>query len=103
MVEEDCCGDSVLATAMQGLGIDLKTSWPSMQGETPSSLDYTSRHFCWAIITQHHMSSHEVQDMWDFEQEWLKRNEIVSYFFPLSTWQDNCRHAYILDRASDGQ
>lgn len=83
-VHEDCCGDSVLATAMQSLDIELKTSWPSMQGETPSSLDYTGRHFCWAVVTQHHMSNEEVQDMWDFEQDWLNRNLTVSYVVPSS-------------------
>ena len=72
IVADDCCGDSVLSTVLSHLNIPLSASWPMLQGETRSSLDYTDKHWCYPIVTQHHVTSSGIQVMWDFEQGWLE-------------------------------
>ncbi|KAI9652939.1 MAG: hypothetical protein M1831_006268 [Alyxoria varia] len=71
VVSSDCCGDSILSTVMSDLNITLLQSWPMLQGETVSSLDYTERHWCWPIVSQHHMKPEEITAMWEYEQKWL--------------------------------
>lgn len=77
VVAEDCCGDLIVAKALSDAGIGITESWPVVQGETPSTLDYSSHHWCYPIVSQHHMSAQEITDMWEFEQQWIKYN--VSY------------------------
>ncbi|KAL0265332.1 hypothetical protein SLS55_001297, partial [Diplodia seriata] len=42
-------GDYVLAQAMALVGVPLTPAFPIMQGETPFSLDYTKRHWCYPV------------------------------------------------------
>ena len=92
IVAADCCGDIIIGTVMKELGVDMLKSWPMLQGETPSTLDYTSRHWCFPVVTQHHMSSEEITAMWDLEQQWLlsgnvqpsqalKHGDVFDHFF----------------------
>ncbi|KAI9655217.1 MAG: hypothetical protein M1831_004927 [Alyxoria varia] len=78
LVANECCGDSMLARVMKDVNITLVESWPMLQGETINSLDYTERHWCYPIISQHRMSVNGIASMWNFEQEWLSSPNVSS-------------------------
>lgn len=67
--EETCCGDLTVAVALFDHDVRLTKSWPMIQGETPSTLDYCDRHWCYPTVTFHHMSPEEIEAMWKWEQE----------------------------------
>ena len=68
---ENCCGDLILGIAFNEAGVHMTQAWPSIQGETPSSLDYTAKHWCFPVASYHHMSADEIRKMWQFEQQWM--------------------------------
>ena len=70
-VSEECCGDLILAQVLKQVNISLTRSWPIVQGETPSSLDYSSHHWCHPVVSYHHMNSSEIEELWHFQQSWL--------------------------------
>ncbi|KAL1618329.1 hypothetical protein SLS54_007306 [Diplodia seriata] len=61
-------GDYVLAQAMALVGVPLTPAFPIMQGETPWSLDYTKRHWCYPVVSWHHMTPEWVGRVWGFQQ-----------------------------------
>ena len=70
-------GDCVLGKAFHEAGAPLTWAWPLIQGDRPTTLDYTGLDFsrriwCHPAVTYHHMSPTGVKDMWHFEQEWTK-------------------------------
>ena len=72
VLSKDCCGDNVLSTLMGDLNITLFQSFPMLQGETINSLDYTERHWCRPIVSQHRMKPEDITAMWEYEQKWLR-------------------------------
>ncbi|KAB8446192.1 hypothetical protein FH972_025174 [Carpinus fangiana] len=71
-VDEDCCGDLMIAKVLRDIDIRITRAFPIVQGETPSTLDYTGLHWCHPVVTYHHMSADEIADYWKFEQQWLR-------------------------------
>ncbi|KAK8170512.1 hypothetical protein BC567DRAFT_256907 [Phyllosticta citribraziliensis] len=69
----EAAGDCLLAKLFNSVGIGLTETWPITQGETPFSLDYTSRHLCYPVVTYHHMPPDWVRAMWKFEQIWFSQ------------------------------
>ncbi|KAF2641160.1 hypothetical protein P280DRAFT_468823 [Massarina eburnea CBS 473.64] len=75
-VGKECCGDVMLATAMSESHVELVSSWPLLQGEAPSTLDWTERHWCAPIVSWHHMNSAEAelfkttQEKWSVKHGW---------------------------------
>jgi hypothetical protein len=63
-------GDVVLAKALADAGVKLTRAFPIIQSETPTSLDYTERHWCWPVVSYHHVSPHWVQRLWRFQARW---------------------------------
>jgi len=74
LTSAEWAGDLVLAKALEQVGVDLTPSWPIFQGETPYSLDYTERHFCFPVVSYHHVDAEWIQRLWDFEQEWISEH-----------------------------
>ncbi|KAF2139679.1 glycosyltransferase family 31 protein, partial [Aplosporella prunicola CBS 121167] len=69
-------GDLVLGEAFETVGIYLTPAWPTLQGETPYSLDYTEHHWCYPVVSWHHMPPEWIKAVWEFEQEWLSSNKL---------------------------
>ncbi|KAK7537830.1 hypothetical protein IWX50DRAFT_618364 [Phyllosticta citricarpa] len=69
----EAAGDALLAKLFNSIGIGLTETWPITQGETPFSLDYTTRHLCFPVVTYHHVSPEWVRAMWKFEQIWFSQ------------------------------
>ncbi|KAK7534205.1 uncharacterized protein J3D65DRAFT_476699 [Phyllosticta citribraziliensis] len=75
LTKMEWAGDFVLAKAFKNIDIPLTKSWPRLQGETPYTLDYTEHHFCYPVVSYHHMPPEWIEKMWDYEQAWLNNNE----------------------------
>ena len=84
MTQDEWAGDFVLARALKNVGISLTPSWPMAQGETPSSLDYSKRLWCYPVISYHHMTASEINEMWYFEQNWLVKAVSINNLQPYS-------------------
>jgi hypothetical protein len=74
MTKDEWAGDLVLAKAFKTIGVTLTQSWPIFQGETPATLDYTARHYCYPVVTYHHVDAEWIRFLWDFEQTWMIHN-----------------------------
>lgn len=81
LTAERNAGDSILAEAFKAVNISLTRSWPVLQGETPYTLDYTEHHWCFPVVSYHHMPSSWIKLMWNFEQSWISTT--VSSIFPI--------------------
>ncbi|KAI1341363.1 hypothetical protein F5Y15DRAFT_354355 [Xylariaceae sp. FL0016] len=65
----ECCGDLVLALAIEEYeGVKIRQTWPMINGEKPSTLPYGPKHWCEPILTMHHMNAEEISNVWQFEQ-----------------------------------
>ncbi|KAI5923892.1 glycosyltransferase family 31 protein [Camillea tinctor] len=65
----ECCGDLLLAQAIQEYeGVKMRQAWPMINGEKPSTLPYGPHHWCEPILTMHHMNAEEISRVWQFEQ-----------------------------------
>ncbi|KAF2103866.1 hypothetical protein NA57DRAFT_62699 [Rhizodiscina lignyota] len=69
---EVCCGDQMLAEALQSGGVEITNLNPVIHGLTPRSVDYDEWHWCKAPVTWHHVTPAEVEELWTWEQDWLK-------------------------------
>lgn len=74
MTAGECCGDVALALGLNNAHVEFYSAFPLLQGETPASLDWTKRHWCVPVVSWHHMSPNEIDILWNFQQEWVKRN-----------------------------
>lgn len=73
-ISKECCGDYILATALNDAHVELYTSWPLMQGEQPTTLDYTPKQWCAPAVSWHHMDNDALSKNWDFQTKWTKKN-----------------------------
>ncbi|KAK9475741.1 hypothetical protein V1514DRAFT_370284 [Lipomyces japonicus] len=79
-----CCGDHVLAHAFneRGTGVVSGESYPyvswRIQGEPPVSVRYNKQNWCNEIVTFHHLSSHDVEKLYEFENQ-FDVNEAIKY------------------------
>lgn len=79
MVKDDCCGDKVLGILLKQKQISLKNWDPLISGQKPRRMGFGPKLWCQPVITYHHMSPEEINEMWQFE---LRRtNAKVSFCF----------------------
>ena len=75
-------GDCVLGKAFTDADVQLTDAWPIMQGDYPGIVPYVTpdgrpmpftdeRIWCNPTISYHHMEPAMVEDLWQFEQQWL--------------------------------
>jgi hypothetical protein len=69
-----CCGDLALAQALGDAHVEFYSSWPLMQGEQPSSLDYTQKQWCSPAVTWHHTNADVLDEIWTTQQAWIKEH-----------------------------
>jgi hypothetical protein len=67
---EQCCGDLMLAKALGDAHVEFYASWPLLQSEQPSSLDYTRKHWCAPAVSWHHIGGDQLTRQWDIEKKW---------------------------------
>ncbi|KAF1999237.1 glycosyltransferase family 31 protein [Amniculicola lignicola CBS 123094] len=73
-VGKECCGDLVLATALADSRVEFYNSFPMLQGETPTTLDWTDKQWCTPIVSWHHMSQDEITRVWDVHRNWTTKH-----------------------------
>ncbi|KAH7397210.1 hypothetical protein BKA66DRAFT_453877 [Pyrenochaeta sp. MPI-SDFR-AT-0127] len=69
-VGKECCGDLLLAMALNDAHVEFYSSWPLLQGEQPHTLDYTTKHWCVPAISWHHINGDDLTNMWNQERNW---------------------------------
>ncbi|KAL7934835.1 glycosyltransferase family 31 protein [Trichoderma chlorosporum] len=67
---DTCCGDVMFATALrEATGIEVKNTWPTINGEKPFTIPYSEAEWCQPIATMHHVGSEELSNLYAFERE----------------------------------
>ena len=64
-----CCGDQELARILFEKKMNVTNVRPMINGDKPRSLPFGPTQWCQPLITMHHMSPEEINDMWQFEQQ----------------------------------
>lgn len=70
-------GDCVLGKALKDIDVDFTQAWPNFLGDSPFDVDYggtvggtDARAWCYAAITWHHLSSSDIKELLNLEQQW---------------------------------
>lgn len=71
-VGKECCGDLLLSMAMNDAHVEFYSSWPLLQGEQPSTLDYSRKHWCVPAVSWHHINGDDLSTMWENEKNWTR-------------------------------
>ena len=64
-----CCGDQELARILFEKNVNATNVRPMINGDRPRSLPFGPAQWCQPLITLHHVSPEEINDMWQFEQQ----------------------------------
>ncbi|KAF2103943.1 hypothetical protein NA57DRAFT_50799 [Rhizodiscina lignyota] len=78
-VHDNCCGDSILGQALNAYGINVTNAWPIFDGFTPATVPFGADHWCQPLVTLHHMSPFEMEEMHSFEERRLNGNNPLLY------------------------
>ncbi|KAF2006506.1 glycosyltransferase family 31 protein [Amniculicola lignicola CBS 123094] len=75
-------GDCALGKVLEDVKVPLHRAFPHFQGDSPATLDPATTKidrdaWCFPVVTYHHVSPAEIQELWDFEQQWFKRHDIL--------------------------
>lgn len=63
-----CCGDHVLSRVMDKVGVGLSYERGRMQGEPWYGIRWDDKTWCSKILTFHHVTQGDVQELWEFER-----------------------------------
>lgn len=66
-----CCGDIILAEALVNQGVSLWKAFPLLQTGTVASLDWSSRHWCFPVISWRESMPQGLEALWNFERYWI--------------------------------
>lgn len=70
---KDCCGDRVIAAMLKSIGVDLSNERERVQGEPWWGIRWGEHNWCNPILTFHHVSPAQIQDLWEFERGMEKK------------------------------
>ncbi|KAF1937658.1 hypothetical protein EJ02DRAFT_458556 [Clathrospora elynae] len=75
-------GDCALGKVLEDVKVPLLRAFPHFQGDSPATLDpaiskIDRNLWCYPTITYHHVSPAEIEELWEFEQDWHKRHDIL--------------------------
>ncbi|KAK4889237.1 hypothetical protein LTR27_011914 [Elasticomyces elasticus] len=72
-VARECCGDKAMAEVLLAASppVALHRSFPIIQGETLTSLDWSPTHWCRPAVSWHHVDAAGIDKLWRFERGWL--------------------------------
>lgn len=76
-----CCGDAVLAAALQEANVNLTQCAPAIQSDPPNTITWTRERWCTPALSWHHVTGAEVDALWEFEQGRLKEKVRISLGF----------------------
>lgn len=84
-----CCGDAELAGSLSKKGVSLIDAYPLINHQKPREIQFGPKYWCpkyWCqpIITMHHVSPEEINNLWQFQQS--RSNPEVSFkLYPSSS------------------
>ncbi|KAF2277078.1 uncharacterized protein EI97DRAFT_375589 [Westerdykella ornata] len=75
-------GDCAVGKIMEDVKIPLHKAFPHLQGDAPATMDPATVKlnrdaWCYPVITYHHVSPAEIEELWNFEQDWFKRHDVL--------------------------
>ncbi|PQE29652.1 glycosyltransferase family 31 protein [Rutstroemia sp. NJR-2017a BBW] len=76
-----CCGDDALAKVLTPKGIKLKGYWPMFNGEVPSTLGFGSEIWCEPVLSLHHVSGKDMENLWRWVEDWKARTMNMPFLF----------------------
>ncbi|CZT12209.1 uncharacterized protein RCO7_10450 [Rhynchosporium graminicola] len=79
-------GDSLLAKALKEYGVEVSNAFPMFNGETPSTLWFHKGVWCMPIVTLHHVTAEESEQLKVFEEERSDRNAPLLYSELFKNW-----------------
>jgi hypothetical protein len=68
-----CCGDEALAVVLKQRGITLGGYWPMLNGETPGTVEFGREIWCEPVLSLHHISGTDMEDLWQWVENWKAR------------------------------
>lgn len=66
-LHDNCCGDWVLAQALKEFDMDVMNANPTINGDQPHVIPFSSDRWCKPLVTMHHITSDEARLLSDFE------------------------------------
>lgn len=66
-LHDNCCGDWVLAQAVKEYGMEVMQAHPTINGDEPPAIPFSSGRWCQPFATMHHISPDEALKLADFE------------------------------------
>ncbi|KAF1948646.1 hypothetical protein CC80DRAFT_498077 [Byssothecium circinans] len=87
-VGRECCGDQMLASAMAESHVELASSFPLLQGEVPSTLDWTEKHWCAPIVSWHRMNSAEADLLISAQEKWIAKHGWATPYMARDAFQE---------------
>ncbi|KAF1815682.1 hypothetical protein P152DRAFT_479574 [Eremomyces bilateralis CBS 781.70] len=67
-LSDECCGDFTASRAFADVGIELKSVWPIIQGESLDTIPFGPDYWCKPVVTMHHVQPTEARKLYDFER-----------------------------------
>lgn len=95
-----CCGDEVIARTLAEVGVELTPAWPIIQGETVSSIDWTSNHWCRPAISWHHVTPIEIDSLWQFQAGWVEERGWEEPFLHRDVFEHFVEHHLSVNRTA---
>lgn len=81
-----CCGDEALARVLKPKGVSLKGYWPMFNGEIPATLSFGRDLWCEPVVSLHHLSGNEMQDLWQWYEDWKSNHSVSVSCHKTITW-----------------
>ncbi len=82
-IHDECCGDFALAEVLRVYGTSVMNAWPTINGETPSTIPFADDHWCQPLVTLHHIAAADAENLTDFEQK--RCNKTVCFVYNSKT------------------
>ncbi len=76
-----CCGDEALAMVLKSKGVSLKGYWPMFNGEALPTISFGRGIWCEPVISLHHVSGEEIQNLWQWIEDWKGRTMSMVIIF----------------------
>lgn len=79
-------GDVVLANFLKHFGAEFTPADPLIQGESPTTMGYNEESWSRPVISYHHVDQEAVEQMWHFEQRWLRTYTTATTHLAPEAW-----------------
>ncbi|KAF2638371.1 hypothetical protein P280DRAFT_404905 [Massarina eburnea CBS 473.64] len=75
-------GDCALGKVLEDAKVPLHRAFPHFQADSPATMDPTTNKidrnaWCFPVITYHHVSPTEIENLWRFEQAWFSKHDVL--------------------------